>query len=42
MKNTIDSEKLSYEGKAYTEPIDTNKTRAGRAKNRRVEIIITK
>jgi len=41
MKNSIEKDKLLHEGKAHTEPIDTNDTKEGRAKNRRVEIIIT-
>ena len=40
MKYNIESDRISYEGRADTEPIDTNSTSTGRAKNRRVEIII--
>ncbi len=40
MKGNIDKDKLLYEGKAFTDPIAPNETKEGRAKNRRVEIII--
>lgn len=34
-------EKLSFDGKGEKEPIATNKTRRGRAQNRRVEVVIS-
>ena len=40
IKNDIDHDKVSYKGLADTEPIDDNKTVEGRARNRRVDIII--
>jgi len=36
----IDPSRLTYEGRGPNEPIDTNETEAGRARNRRVEVII--
>ncbi len=38
----IPRENISYEGKGHTKPLADNSTPAGRAKNRRVEIIILK
>lgn len=35
------SARISYQGRAYNDPIASNNTAAGRAANRRVEIIIT-
>ncbi len=40
--NKIDKKRFAIEGFADAKPLDSNKTAAGRAKNRRVEIIITK
>ena len=36
----ISSKRMTYEGKGIHEPIADNSTEAGRAQNRRVEIII--
>ncbi|KAB1066593.1 OmpA family protein [Tamlana haliotis] len=41
-KNGIDGSRLSSKGYGESKPIDTNKTRAGRANNRRVEINLVK
>ena len=38
--NSIDPETLTVIGRSFYEPIDTNSTKEGRARNRRVEIII--
>lgn len=38
----ISADRLSSEGYGITKPIDSNKTAEGRAKNRRVEIILVK
>jgi type VI secretion system protein ImpK len=35
-----DTDRLSAEGRADKEPIADNGTRAGRAKNRRIEILL--
>ncbi|MCX7551214.1 OmpA family protein [Xanthomarina sp. F2636L] len=40
--NGVASSRLSHEGYGETRPIDSNKTRAGRANNRRVEINLVK
>ena len=42
VKNGVPAAIVSSEGKAATEPIGDNKTREGRAQNRRVEIILQK
>jgi len=42
VKNGIDAFRLSALGYGESKPIDTNKTRAGRANNRRVEINLVK
>jgi OOP family OmpA-OmpF porin len=42
VKNGVDEFRLSAEGYGETKPIDSNKTRAGRANNRRVEINLAK
>lgn len=41
VKNGIDASRLESKGYGESNPIDTNKTRAGRKNNRRVEIKIT-
>tara|TARA_R110002073_G_scaffold325109_1_gene503748 strand:+ start:10678 stop:12045 length:1368 start_codon:yes stop_codon:yes gene_type:complete len=40
-KNGVDASRLSSKGYGSANPIDSNKTRAGRANNRRVEIKVT-
>ncbi len=40
IKNGIDAQRLSVEGKGLTEPVDSNENEEGRAKNRRVEIAV--
>lgn len=42
LKNEVSKERLSYRGKGDKEPIESNHTPQGRAKNRRVEIILKK
>ena len=42
MRGRVAQDKLSYEGVADTQPINLNATSQGRAKNRRVEIIIVR
>ena len=42
VKNGVDEFRLSALGYGETKPIDSNKTRAGRANNRRVEINLAK
>lgn len=39
--NGVDSDKIQAVGQGYQRPIASNKTKAGRAKNRRVDVIIT-
>ena len=41
VKNGVDASRLDSKGFGEDNPIDTNKTRAGRANNRRVEIKVT-
>jgi OOP family OmpA-OmpF porin len=38
--NGIDKEKISAVGKGYEKPLSSNKSKAGRAQNRRVDVII--
>lgn len=38
--NSIDPETLTVIGRSFYEPVDTNNTKEGRARNRRVEVII--
>jgi outer membrane protein OmpA-like peptidoglycan-associated protein len=40
--NGINSDRLSYEGYGSKYPVDTNETKEGRARNRRVEFILIK
>ncbi len=40
--NDVDKERLSTEGRGESQPIDTNDTEQGRARNRRVEFYLTK
>jgi outer membrane protein OmpA-like peptidoglycan-associated protein len=42
VKNGIEAGRLSSKGYGESKPIDSNKTRAGRANNRRVEINLNK
>jgi outer membrane protein OmpA-like peptidoglycan-associated protein len=39
MANGIAANRLQAKGYGINNPIDTNKTRAGRANNRRVEVV---
>ena len=41
VQNGIDASRLETKGSGESNPIDSNKTRAGRANNRRVEIKVT-
>ena len=41
VNNGIDASRLTAKGYGEADPIDTNKTRAGRANNRRVEVKVT-
>ena len=41
VQNGIDASRLESKGYGESNPIDSNKTRAGRANNRRVEIKVT-
>ena len=38
----VDKERLSTEGYGESQPVDTNETESGRARNRRVEFYLTK
>jgi len=40
--NDVDKERLTTEGMGESQPIDTNETEVGRARNRRVEFFLTK
>jgi predicted outer membrane repeat protein len=40
IKQGIDKDKIEHKGFSYTKPIDTNKTAAGKAANRRTEVIV--
>ena len=40
LKKGVDPEQIELEGMGNREPIASNDTRAGRAKNRRVEILV--
>ncbi len=40
VKSGVDAERLSYEGYGSQFPIDTNETKEGRARNRRVEFLL--
>ncbi len=42
IQNGIEKERLTYEGAGYSEPIDSNSTAEGRAKNRRVDVLLLK
>jgi outer membrane protein OmpA-like peptidoglycan-associated protein len=42
IENGVASSRLNAKGYGESNPIDTNKTRAGRANNRRVEINLNK
>jgi len=41
IRDGVSSSRITYSGRGYNEPITTNATAAGRAQNRRVEIVIT-
>jgi outer membrane protein OmpA-like peptidoglycan-associated protein len=41
IRDGVSASRISYSGRGYNEPITTNSTATGRAKNRRVEIVIT-
>ena len=41
IRDGVSSSRITYSGRGYNEPITTNPTAVGRAKNRRVEIVIT-
>ena len=41
IRDGVSSSRITYSGRGYNEPIASNATAAGRAQNRRVEIVIT-
>jgi outer membrane protein OmpA-like peptidoglycan-associated protein len=41
IRDGVPASRITYSGRGYNEPITTNATAAGRAQNRRVEIVIT-
>ena len=41
VRDGVSASRITYSGRGYNEPIATNATAAGRAQNRRVEIVIT-
>ncbi|MBS0123317.1 OmpA family protein [Thetidibacter halocola] len=41
VRDGVSSSRITYTGRGYNEPIASNATAAGRAQNRRVEIVIT-
>lgn len=41
IRDGVSSSRMTYSGRGYNEPITTNATVAGRAQNRRIEIVIT-
>ena len=41
IRDGVSASRITYSGRGYNEPITTNSTAAGRAQNRRVEIVIT-
>lgn len=41
LKRTVPAQRIEFEGRGETEPIDTNDTPSGREANRRTEIIVT-
>lgn len=41
IRDGVPASRITYSGRGYNEPITTNATTAGRAQNRRVEIVIT-
>lgn len=41
IRDGVSASRVTYSGRGYNEPISSNSTAAGRAQNRRVEIVIT-